>query len=85
LRFEFNMDNLFNQKTSMFLYNRYNREEYAAALGIDVSGVDLSKGFDWRALVLDTPEGSWMLDPRYRQDAMFNPGFAGRFLVKFVF
>jgi hypothetical protein len=85
LRLEFNAQNLFNQKTSMFIYNRYNREEFATSLGIDVSGADLSKGFDWRALAVDNSEGEWNLDPRYKKDAIFNPGFSGRFMIKYIF
>ncbi|HWR51384.1 MAG TPA: TonB-dependent receptor [Bryobacteraceae bacterium] len=85
LRFEFNATNLFNQKTSMLKYDRYNREEHADAIGIDLSGTDLSRGFDWQAMAASSSEGQWALDPRYKKDVIFNPGFAGRFMVKFIF
>jgi hypothetical protein len=85
LRLEFNMLNLFNQKTSMFVFDRYNREEHSDSAGIDLSEVDLSKGFDWKKMVLETPDGQHALDPRYGKDAIFNPGFSGRFLIKFIF
>jgi hypothetical protein len=85
LRLEFNMLNLFNQKTSMFVFDRYNREEHSDSAGIDLHDVDLSKGFDWRALVAATPDGAHALDPRFGKDAIFNPGFGGRFLIKFIF
>jgi hypothetical protein len=85
LRFEFNLENLFNQKTGMFTFDRLNREEHSDSAGIDLSEVDLSQGFDHRALLAATPDGQHALDPRFGQDAIFNPGFAGRFLVKFIF
>ena len=81
LRFEFNMINLFNQKTEMFTMDRYNLEETSDSTGINLKTVDLSKGFDWKAMV--AAKGG--LDPRYGRAAEFNPGFQGRFLVKFIF
>lgn len=85
LRFEFNMVNLFNQKTSMFTFDRYNREEHSDSAGIDLSGTDLSQGFDWKAMVAATPDGQHALDPRFGKAAIFNTGFSGRFMVKFIF
>jgi hypothetical protein len=88
LRFEFNMINLFNQKTAMFIWDRYNREDQARSLGPNLgcsptgSCVDLSHGFDYQALVAAKP-GS--LDYRYGKEALFNTGFEGRFGVKFTF
>lgn len=77
LRFEFNMDNLFNQKTSMYVFDRYNREEHSDSAGIDLSDTDLSKGFDWQAMVAATPDGAKARDQRYGKDGIFNPGFQG--------
>jgi hypothetical protein len=85
VRFEFNFENLFNQKTSVFVFDRYNREERYDSAGIYLYDKDLSKGFDWKQLVLDSPEGAGALDPRYQKDAIFNPGFHGRFMIKFIF
>ncbi|MCW5978708.1 MAG: TonB-dependent receptor [Bryobacteraceae bacterium] len=85
LRFEFNMINLFNQKTSMFVFDRYNREEHSDSAGIDLHDTDLTKGFDWRQMVAETPDGARALDPRFGKDAVFNPGFQGRFMIKFIF
>ncbi len=81
LRFEFNMINLFNQKTSMFTFDRYNREETYDTTGIDLSGTDLTQGFDYKAMVA----AAGGLDPRYGKPALFNQGFQGRLLVKFIF
>lgn len=83
LRFEFNMINLFNQKTSMFTFDRFNREEHSDSVGIDTFGMDLSQGFDWAAMV--DALGPFARDPRFGKAGIFNPGFSGRFLVKFSF
>lgn len=85
LRLEFNFDNLFNQKTSMFIFDRYNREQRPDSSGIDLSETDLSKGFDWQAMVAATPDGADAKDPRFGMEDVFNPGFQGRFLIKFIF
>jgi hypothetical protein len=87
LRFEFNMINLFNQKTSMFTFDRYNQEEISSSVGIDLSGVDLTKGFNWQQMAADAAaaNGGVGLDPRYGKASVFNPGFQGRLLVKLTF
>ena len=85
LRVEFNMSNLFNQKTSMFTFDRYNREEHSDSAGIDLHNTDLSKGFDWKKMVTSTPDGAQALDPRFGSAAIFNPGFAGRLGIKYIF
>ncbi len=87
LRFEFNIINLFNQKTNVYTMDRYNQEELVDSVGLNLgcgptgSCVDLTKGFDWKSLVAQ--KGG--LDPRYGRPAAFNPGFQGRLLVKFIF
>jgi hypothetical protein len=81
LRFEFNMINLFNQKTNVYTMDRYNQEELVDSNGLPMGNVDLTKGFDWKAMVADNGG----LDPRYGHPAAFNPGFQGRLLVKFIF
>ncbi|HWR13296.1 MAG TPA: TonB-dependent receptor [Terriglobales bacterium] len=83
LRFEFNMLNLFNQKTSMFTWDRYNREDLSDSYGINLQDVNLDQGFDWQSMV--NAFGSGALDYRYKKAAIFNPGFSGRFSVKFTF
>lgn len=86
LRFEFNFDNLFNQKTAMFVYDRFNREEYArSGGGVDLSGVDLLQGYNVDAAIAATSMGVNAEDPRYGMETMFNAGFSGRFMVKFIF
>ena len=86
LRFEFNMLNLFNQKTNVYTFPWYNYDEIYDSVGMDLSGQDLTKGYDWKTLALAASNGQGIaLDPRYKKPAAFNPGFGGRFLIKFVF
>ncbi len=88
LRFEFNIINLFNQKTNVYTMDRYNQEELVDTIGIPLSNVNLMQGFDWKSLVASTNatnNGGIGLDPRYGHPAAFNPGFQGRVLVKFMF
>lgn len=90
LRVEMNMQNLFNQKTSRAVFSYLNRGAGTAvpSSGIDLSGVDLFKGYDYNALIAATPDASaarGALDPRFGKDALFNPGFAGRFGIKYIF
>jgi hypothetical protein len=86
LRFEFNMLNLFNQKTEVYRYDRLNRETDPSAIAL--GSVDLTKGFDYNALIAKTSDAATVrgaLDPRFGLGALFNPGFSGRFGVKFSF
>lgn len=87
LRFEFNMINLFNQKTAQYIWDRYNREDFSGSTGPNLAGTDLDKGFDWKAMVAaeEAATPGKALDPRFGKQAMFNPGFQGRFSVKFIF
>lgn len=98
LRFEFNITNLFNQKTSVYTFDRYNQEPnsdvapilnniYDKSGALIHQGVDLSKGFDWKAMVAaaEAANPGSVLDSRFAKAALFNPGFQGRFLVKFIF
>lgn len=90
LRFEFNMQNLFNQKTARNLFNALNRGVRGTrdSSAIDLSKIDLAKGYDYRALIGATPDAKLpitALDPRYGMADIFNPGFAGRLGLKFIF
>lgn len=85
IRLEFNANNLFNQKTARGVWQQYNRA--IASAEIDLSGTDLAKGYDYQALIAKTPDAAkgLALSPLFRQADLFNPGFAGRFLLKFIF
>jgi hypothetical protein len=87
LKFEFNAINLFNQKTARSLFNHLNKGAGAAraSSSIDLSNVDLFKGYDYRALINRTPDGANAYDVRYGKPDIFNTGFQGRMGVKFIF
>jgi hypothetical protein len=90
LKFEANVLNLFNQKTARNRFNYLNRGAGSAEPGsaINLSKVDLFKGYDYRALIAQSADqmgtrGAY--DPRYGMADIFNAGFAGRLGVKFIF
>jgi len=90
IRFEFNAENLFNQKTTRKLFTDLNRGAGGAQPGsaIDLHNTDLFKGYDWQALLAATPDARGTrgaLDPRFGMADLFNPGFTGRFGMKFMF
>jgi hypothetical protein len=87
LRFELNVLNLFNQKTSRHIFNYLNRGsgvERGSSL-IDLSHTDLTQGYDYNALIRATSDGANAYDPRYGMDDLFEPGARGQFMVKFLF
>lgn len=100
LRFEFNAVNVFNQKTARYMQNIVTRyRDNSSAIVLD--NANLLKGYDWRALLAQTtyaqdrtrssdpnsldPNKNWAVAPTYGQYSVFNDGFAGRFMVKFIF
>jgi hypothetical protein len=87
LRFELNVLNIFNQKTSRHIFNYLNRGagvERGSSL-IDLSHTDLTQGYDYNALIRATPDGANAYDPRFGMDDLFEPGAQGQFTVKFLF
>jgi len=82
--FEFNVLNLFNQKTQRHRFTDLNRESLASSQ-MDLSKIDLAKGYDYNALILASPDGKNAYDPRFGKTDLFNPGFAGRIGIKFMF
>jgi len=90
LRFELNIQNVFNQKTATHLFNYLNKGAPAGgqtrpADAIDFSNVDLAAGYDYNALIRATQEGALAFDPRYGMEDLYNPGTQGQFSVKFIF
>jgi hypothetical protein len=87
IRLELNILNLFNQKTATHIFNYLNKGAGLARgdSAIDLSEVDLSQGYDYRALILASPSGTAAFDPRYGQADLFQPGIQGQFSVKFLF
>jgi hypothetical protein len=87
LRFEFNAENVFNQKTSAFTYNFLNRFRTRGSL-INLTNVNLFNGYNYNALIAATADArlaTGALHPRFGFADNFRPGFFGRFGVKFVF
>jgi outer membrane receptor protein involved in Fe transport len=90
IRFELNIQNLFNQQTATHVFNFLNKGAPAggstiAANAIDFSQVNLAAGYDYNALIRQTSEGANSYDPRYKMQDLFNPGLQGQFSVKFIF
>jgi hypothetical protein len=100
LVFEFNIINLFNQKTARYVQNVVTRYQDSSS-AMDMSQVNLLKGYDWRALLSQTayaqdstrssdpnsldPTKNWAVDPTYGKYDVYNPGFSGRFAIRLVF
>jgi hypothetical protein len=97
IHIEFNMSNLFNQKTARHIFNclNYDCVNGQIASGMDMSNVNLFAGFDYNALIRASTNGQAYargdagalnpFDPRYKKEDLWNPGFQGRFGVKFIF
>ena len=84
IRFEANVLNLFNQKTQRRRFTDLNREQRTSSQ-MDLSKVDLTKGFDYNAQILASSDGKNAYDPRFGKTDLFNPGFSGRLGIKFTF
>lgn len=96
LRFEFNMLNLFNQKTALHRYVYYNYWRTPSS-AIELGNQNLAKGYDYKTLIGTkcppapapsvncTSDGPNAVDPRYKKDDLFNDGFQARFGLKFTF
>lgn len=88
LRFEFNAQNLFNQKTARHIFNQLNRGAgtgYRAA-ALNLTNTNLYQGYDYMSMLKAIQaRGTDPFDPRYGMADLFNPGFAGRVMVKFMF
>ena len=85
VRVELNVLNLFNQKTSRHRFNYLNRARAAAE--INLANTDLSKGYDYRAMINATTEGraGTAYEPRFGMDDLFNDGTRAHFMVKYLF
>ena len=89
LRFELNVLNLFNQKTTRHIFNYLNKGAIVPdrqSSFIDVSDTDLSQGYDYLALINATPDGAAnAYDPRYGLPDLFEQGRRAYATVKFIF
>jgi hypothetical protein len=87
LRFELNVINLFNQKTSRHIFNHLNRGagvDRGSSL-IDLHNTNLLNGYNYNALILASPDGVNAYDPRYGMTDLFEDGTRAQFQVKFEF
>ena len=76
--------------TARHIFNYYNKGGIVpdrASSFIDLSNTDLTKGYDYKALVAATTDGQQgnATDPRYGQADLFEDGIRGFFTLKFVF
>ncbi|MEO8519936.1 MAG: TonB-dependent receptor [Acidobacteriota bacterium] len=87
VRFELNVINLFNQKTPTHIFNSLNKGAGLARAdaAIDLSNVDLARGYDYNALILASPSGAGALDPRYGKPDLWQIGTQGQFSIKYLF
>ena len=87
LRFELNVLNVFNQKTATHIFNYLNRGAGAPrqSSAISLASTDLTKGYDYNALIRGTSDGANAYDPRYGQEDLFQTGTQGIFSVKYIF
>ena len=87
IRFELNVINLFNQKTPPHILNALNKGAGLARAdsAMDLSGVDLAAGYDYRALIPASPSGASAFDPRYGKADLWQAGTQGQVSVKYLF
>jgi Carboxypeptidase regulatory-like domain/TonB-dependent Receptor Plug Domain len=87
VRLELNVLNIFNQKTATHIFNSLNKGAGLARAdsAMDLSKVDLAKGYDYNALILASPSGTNAFDPRYGRADLWQPGTQGQFSIKYLF
>jgi carboxypeptidase family protein/TonB-dependent receptor-like protein len=88
LRVELNVINLFNQRTARHIFNILNKGGIVpdrSSSFIDLSNTDLTKGYDYNALIRATPDGADAYDVRYGMPDLFEPGSRAYLTVKFEF
>ena len=82
------MLNLFNQKTARHIFNCLNKGAGVDARIVGSStcrSTDLTKGYDYNALIRATPDGAGAYDVRYARTDLFEDGTRAYFPVKFLF
>lgn len=97
VRLELNALNVFDQKQARHVFDAVNRVgadgRSVNSSRINTANVDLTRGYDYRALLAATPDaakppsanGSGYADPRSGMADQWNPGFSARFSVRFIF
>ena len=97
LRLEFNGLNIFNQKQVRHVFDTVNRiggnGRVLPSSALTLASVNLLNGYNYDAILATRPDAakpagspvSGTTDPRYQMGDIFNPGFDGRFTVRFLF
>jgi hypothetical protein len=97
LRLEFNALNLFDQQQVRHVFTDVNRigadGRVLSSSALRLGNQNLLNGYNYDALLATTPDaakppgtnGAGYQDPRYQMGDAFNPGFEGRFVVRFLF
>jgi hypothetical protein len=90
VRFEFNVLNVFNQKTVTHVFNFFNKgapggSNTVSTGSINLNGVNLANGYNHTSLLLATPDGVNAFDPRYGQPDLWAPGLQGQLSLKFTY
>ncbi len=88
LRVELDVLNILNRKTAVHVFNYLNRGGGAvprASSAINLTQIDLAKGYDYDALIRATPDGANAYDPRYGKADLFADGARAQLLLKLTF
>ena len=97
LRLEFNGLNIFNQQQVRHVFDTVNRiganGRVLSSSALQLASQNLLNGYDYDALLARTADaakpagtpGAGYQDPRYQMGDIWNPGFDGRFTVRFLF
>ena len=97
VRLEFNALNVFNQKQVRHVFDTVNRiganGRVLPSSALRLAAQNLQNGYNYDALLAATPDnakpagtaGAGYKDPRYQMGDIFNPGFDGRFTIRFIF
>jgi hypothetical protein len=97
LRLEFNGLNIFNQRQVRHVFDTLNRiganGRVLPSSALTLANVNLLNGYDYNAILATRPDaskpagtpGAGTTDPRYQMGDIWNPGFDGRFTVRFLF
>jgi hypothetical protein len=97
LRLEFNGLNIFNQRQVRHVFDTVNRiganGRVLPSSALTLANVNLLNGYDYNAILATRPDaskpagtpGAGTTDPRYQMGDIWNPGFDGRFTVRFLF
>ena len=97
LGLEFNGLNVFNQQQARHLFDTVNRiganGRVLASSALRLATTNLERGYNYDALLAATPDaakpagtaGAGYRDPRYLMGDLFNTGFVGRVVARFLF